>query len=193
MTHFVITDVVLDADLGDLWNATRNVRLPHEAVGRHRPGTVADGQFAPDDPSLRRRRHQIGDVDRTAGKGTAMKTVPRNVHVVTKDQAVRVPDLPEEMSLALADIAAVAREGLLAMSVAAGMAVMQALFEAEIIAAAGVKVRHNPERTAVWHGTEMGSVTLGVVGSRSGGCGPRLWTVMRCRWGPTWSSPLMIF
>ena len=59
-----------------------------------------------------------------------MKTVPRNVRVVMQDQAAQLADLPEEMSLALADIAAVAREGLLAMSVAAGMAVMQTMFEA---------------------------------------------------------------
>ena len=65
------------------------------------------------------------------------------------------------MSLALADIAAVAREGLLAMSVAAGMAVMQTMFEAEITAAAGLKGKHNPERTAVRHGSEKGSVTPG--------------------------------
>ena len=90
-----------------------------------------------------------------------MKTVPRNVHVVTQDQAVGVADLPEEISLALADIAVVAREGLLAMSVAAGMAVMQTMFEAEITAAAGVKGKHNPEREAVRHGTGKGSVTLG--------------------------------
>ncbi len=46
-----------------------------------------------------------------------MKTVPRNVRVVTQEQAARVADLPEEVSLALTDIVAVAREGLLAMSV----------------------------------------------------------------------------
>ena len=90
-----------------------------------------------------------------------MRTVPRNVHVVAQEQATRVADLPEEVGLALADIAAVAKEGLLAMSVAAGMAVMATLFEAEITAAAGVKGKHNPERTAVRHGTGKGSVTLG--------------------------------
>lgn len=90
-----------------------------------------------------------------------MRTVPRNVHVVAQEQATRVADLPEEVSLALADIAAVAKEGLLAMSVAAGMAVLATLFEAEITAAAGVKGKHNPERTAVRHGTGKGSVTLG--------------------------------
>jgi len=89
-----------------------------------------------------------------------MKTVPRNVHVVMQEQAACVADLPEEMSLALADIAAVAREGLLAMSVAAGMAVMQTMFEAEVTAAAGLKGKHNPERTAVRHEDVPSSVEL---------------------------------
>jgi hypothetical protein len=39
------------------------------------------------------------------------------------------------------------------MSVAAGMAVMHTMFEAEITTAAGPKGKHNPERTAVRHGT----------------------------------------
>jgi putative transposase len=90
-----------------------------------------------------------------------MKTVPRNVHVVTQDQAAQLADLPGEISLALADIAVVAREGLLAMSVAAGMAVMQTMFEAEIAAVAGARGKHNPDREAVRHGTGKGSVTLG--------------------------------
>jgi putative transposase len=90
-----------------------------------------------------------------------MKTVPRNVHVVTQDEAAGAAELPEEISLALADIAGVAREGLLAMSVAAGMAVMQTMFEAEITAVAGAKGKHNPQRAAVRHGSGKGSVTLG--------------------------------
>ena len=90
-----------------------------------------------------------------------MKTVPRNVQIVTQDQAVDAPGLPQEVSLALADIAGVAREGLLAMSVAAGMAVMAAMFEAEVTAAAGPKGRHDPQREAVRHGSGKGSVTLG--------------------------------
>jgi putative transposase len=47
------------------------------------------------------------------------------------------------------------------MSVAAGLAVMQAMFEAEITAIAGPRSKHNPQRTAVRHGTGRGSVTLG--------------------------------
>ena len=38
---------------------------------------------------------------------------------------------------------------------------MQAMFEAEVTAVAGVKGKHDPARTAVRHGTEKGSVTLG--------------------------------
>lgn len=60
-----------------------------------------------------------------------------------------MPDLPEEIALAMADIAGAAREGLLAMSVVAGMAVMAAMFEAEITKACGPKGKHNPERAAV--------------------------------------------
>jgi len=83
------------------------------------------------------------------------------VDVVTQEQAARGAELPEEIGLALADIAGVAREGLLAMSVAAGMAVMQTIFDAEITAVTGLKGKHNPERAAVRHGTGKGSVTLG--------------------------------
>jgi transposase-like protein len=70
-------------------------------------------------------------------------------------------DLPGEVQLALADVGAVAREGLLAMSVAAGMAVMQAMFEAELAAVCGPRGKHDPDRAAVRHGGERGSVVLG--------------------------------
>jgi putative transposase len=90
-----------------------------------------------------------------------MKTVPRKVQVVTQEQAVDVAGLPPEVTVALTDIAGAAREGLLAMSVATGMAVMQTIFEAEITAAAGPKGKHDPDRMVVRHGSERGSVTLG--------------------------------
>jgi putative transposase len=95
-----------------------------------------------------------------------MKTVP-TMRVVSKPDApaelaeLGVADLPAEVRLALTDIAGVAREGLLAMSVAAGMAVMRAMFDAEITAACGPKGRHDPDRTAVRHGAGRGSVVLG--------------------------------
>src|SRR5208282_3820922 len=89
-----------------------------------------------------------------------MRTVP-TVRVADTADAVVLPDLPEEIAVALSDIAGAAREGLLAMSVAAGMAVMQALFEAEIAEVAGPKGKHDPDRAAVRHGSGRGSVTLG--------------------------------
>src|SRR6185369_7619241 len=88
-----------------------------------------------------------------------MKTVPR-IRLADTTDAVAFADLPTEITLALTDIAGGAREGLLAMSVAAGMAVMAAMFEAEITAIAGPKGKHDPDRVAVRHGTEKGSVTL---------------------------------
>ena len=89
-----------------------------------------------------------------------MKTVP-TVRLADTPDAAALPDLPEEIALAMTDIADAAREGLIAMSVAAGMAVMAAIFEAEITEIAGPKGKHNPDRAAVRHGTEKGSVTLG--------------------------------
>jgi putative transposase len=89
-----------------------------------------------------------------------MKTVPTVGLADTTDAAV-LPDLPEEVGLALTDIAGAAREGLMAMSVAAGMAVMAAMFEAEMAEACGPKGKHNRGRAAVRHGIGKGSVALG--------------------------------
>src|SRR3954464_9528232 len=89
-----------------------------------------------------------------------MKTVP-TVRLAEAADAAGLPELPEEIQLAVTDIAGAVREGLLAMSVAAGMAVMQAMFEAEIAEACGSKGKHDPGRAAVRHGTGPGSVTLG--------------------------------
>jgi putative transposase len=91
-----------------------------------------------------------------------VKTVPK-LRVVAHDDAagIDLPDLPREVRVALAEVAGVARQGLLAVSVAAGMAVMQAMFNAEITAACGPKGKHDPDRVAVRHGAGRGSVVLG--------------------------------
>lgn len=89
-----------------------------------------------------------------------MKTVP-TVRLADTTDAAALPDLPEEIRLAMTDIAGAAREGLLAMSVAAGMAVMAAMFEAEIAEVAGPKGKHDAKRAALRHGQGRGSVTLG--------------------------------
>ena len=103
-----------------------------------------------------------------------MKTVPTVRLADTTDAAV-FPDLPEQIQLAVADIAGAAREGLLAMSVAAGLAVMAAMFEAEISEACGPKGKHDTKRAAVRHGPGRGSVTLG--GRRAAVTRPRARTV----------------
>ena len=63
--------------------------------------------------------------------------------------------------MAMAEIAENMQEGLLALAVGAGLQVMAALMEADVTALAGPKGRHDTARTAVRHGRERGSVTLG--------------------------------
>lgn len=89
------------------------------------------------------------------------KNVPALRLVADTDTAPAVPELPEHLAAVLGDIAGAAREGLLALSVAAGMAVMQAMFEQEVTDLVGPKGRHDAGRAAVRHGRERGSVTLG--------------------------------
>jgi len=69
--------------------------------------------------------------------------------------------LPEQVTVALAELAAAAREGLLALAVGTGLGVLGSLLEADVDRLVGPRGRHNPGRTAVRHGTQLGRVTLG--------------------------------
>ena len=69
--------------------------------------------------------------------------------------------VPEQVSVAMDEIAADLREGLLALAVGAGLQVMQQLMEADVTAACGPRGKHDRDRAATRHGTEAGSVTLG--------------------------------
>jgi putative transposase len=71
------------------------------------------------------------------------------------------PAIPERVGVAMAEIAENMQEGLLALAVGAGLQVMAALMEADVSALAGPKGKHNMTRSAVRHGRERGSVTLG--------------------------------
>jgi len=71
------------------------------------------------------------------------------------------PAIPGRVSVAMSEIAENMQEGLLALAVGAGLQVMAALMEADVTGLAGPKGRHNMTRTAVRHGREHGSVTLG--------------------------------
>ena len=81
--------------------------------------------------------------------------------VEREDTAALLPELPDELRLAVADIATVAREGLLAMSVAVGLRVVGELLEAEMTATCGAKHAKQPDRSARRHGSTAGSLVLG--------------------------------
>jgi transposase-like protein len=69
--------------------------------------------------------------------------------------------LPEQVTIALGELAGAAREGLLALAVGTGLGVLAELLAADVDRLVGPKGRHNPQRTAVRHGTDPGQVTLG--------------------------------
>lgn len=87
------------------------------------------------------------------GKATEKDTTGR--------QDAAAPALPEQVTVALDQIAGDVREGLLALAVGTGLQVMTAMMAADVDAACGPKGRHEPARTATRHGSEDGSVTLG--------------------------------
>jgi putative transposase len=85
---------------------------------------------------------------------------------VTKKYQTRAFDtsalaVPEQVSVAMNEIAENMSEGLLALAVGAGLQVMGALMDADVAALAGPRGRHDPARSATRHGREAGSVTLG--------------------------------
>ena len=88
--------------------------------------------------------------------------------------------VPDEVTVAMSEIADDMREGLLALAVGAGLQVMSSLMEADVARACGPRGKHDPERTAVRHGSERGSVTwAGVEWASNGrGCVPPV--AVRC-------------
>src|SRR5215211_8966017 len=83
-------------------------------------------------------------------------TLPANAELI----------LPEHVTIALAELAGAAREGLLALAVGTGLGVLGSLLDADVDRLVGPRGQHNPGRTAVRHGTQPGQVALG-----GGGCG----------------------
>jgi len=69
--------------------------------------------------------------------------------------------VPDAVTVAMSEIAADVREGLLAIAVGAGLQVMAAMMAADVEALCGPRGRHDPQRTATRYGSEDGSVTLG--------------------------------
>jgi hypothetical protein len=106
----------------------------------------------------------------TTKKGTTVtNNYQKNTPKTSAGPGLAVPD---EVTIAMGEIAEDMREGLLALAVGAGLQVMSSLMEADVATACGPRGKHDPERTAVRHGSERGSVTLG--GRRVGVQRPRM-------------------
>ncbi len=65
-----------------------------------------------------------------------------------------------DLRIALSEVAASAREGLLAMSVATGLRVMAAMMEVEVSELAGPRGKHDLNRRVGLHGSARSSVAL---------------------------------
>jgi putative transposase len=87
-----------------------------------------------------------------------MRTVSA-ASVAANPQAIE--DVPLSVLEALGELAAAAKEGLLALSVGVGLGVLHELMEAEVDEVVGPKGKHHPGRQAVRHGHDAGEVTLG--------------------------------
>jgi transposase-like protein len=86
--------------------------------------------------------------------------VPKDTQrTATTDQAQL--QLPERVTVAVAELATAAREGLLALAVGTGLQVLEVMLAEDVARLVGAKGRHIPERSAVRHGSEPGQVTLG--------------------------------
>jgi transposase-like protein len=99
----------------------------------------------------------------SAGRaGTTGRTTPKKAKAdpqrSVKEGAVALPDA---VSVAVGALAGELEEGLLAFAVGAGLQVLGAILDAEVTALAGPKGRHDPQRSAVRHGSDDGLVTLG--------------------------------
>ena len=81
--------------------------------------------------------------------------------LVSRSTDLEAEDVPEQVTIALREIAGAAKEGLLAFSVGIGLAVLDELFEAEVVRLAGPKGKHAADRRAYRHGHESRQVTLG--------------------------------
>ena len=83
------------------------------------------------------------------------------VTVAERDEAARLAELPAEATVALEDLAGAIKDGLMAFCCSAGLAVVGQIMEAEMTAKAGVRGRHDPDRSATRNGSAPGSVVLG--------------------------------
>ena len=81
--------------------------------------------------------------------------------ITTPDAAGGLAGLPLQATVAMADVAAAMREGLLAFSTAAGLVVMQQMLTEELASIVGRSTPSCPDRVGNFHGTTTGQVVLG--------------------------------
>jgi putative transposase len=90
-----------------------------------------------------------------------MKKVPV-VKIATPDEVTALAGVPLEATVAIGDVTAAMREGLLAFAASAGLVVMAQMLEAELAGIVGAKhAKLGGERVGNWHGTTRGQVVLG--------------------------------
>ncbi len=84
------------------------------------------------------------------------------VKFATSQSAAELEGLPLSATVAMADVAATMREGLLAFATSAGLVVMHQLLAEELTAIVGPKhAKLGSDRVGNWHGTTTGQVVLG--------------------------------
>jgi hypothetical protein len=98
--------------------------------------------------------HTATSIDETAADPSPLRLVSTATRGLPEWLAGRVDEH-------LAVFAAHMTQGLLACSTALGLEVMAELIDVEVVELAGPKGKHNPQRVAMRHGTQPGTVTLG--------------------------------
>ena len=83
------------------------------------------------------------------------------VTVAEPEEVAQLAGVPLEATVALADLAAAVKDGLLGMCVDVGLMVMAQVMDDELTRRIGPKHAKLAERSANWHGTTTGSVVLG--------------------------------
>lgn len=83
------------------------------------------------------------------------------VTVAARDEATRLAELPAMATVALQDLTASIKDGLMAFCCSAGLAVVAQIMEEELTQKVGPKGRHDPERAGTRNGSAPGSVVLG--------------------------------
>lgn len=85
----------------------------------------------------------------------------KNGRRAQRDRQLGEIAVPEQVIVAMAEIAESAKEGLLALAVGTGLQVMAAMFGGDAERLCEPEGKHNPDRAGYRRGSEAGSVSLG--------------------------------